>query len=584
MDIQKCFRKDGVILKEASILDTELLEKIRLRTEYLEDVSFSERLYHITYGLEAKPLCSGSQPLLFVAYRSGYRSVCALKGCVCKKRTLSEESRKSGSEKRQATMLERYGVRSISKLPGVAEKISESKKRGAEAWVKKMQTTMIERYGSSSTLGSPELREKVMKTNLERYGSEHISQVPQIREQIRQSCQERYGHANPMQNADIRDKVVQTCQERYGYENPMQNLEIQEKTRQTNLERYGCLNPAQIRSDTETNREFFLKLRSEEFWKSFDTREQLEMVLSKRFLSAQTILEYIQKNRPDLLGEYPRCSAPHRQILRFLESVGVEFEINTRKYINPYELDIVIPSKNLAIEVNGLYWHSEIGAGKTPDYHLQKTLRAEAVGLGLMQFWDSEIRDQRSIVESVIRARLGLLESVGARECQICEVDQSEEKTFLDENHLQGYVSSQSCVGLRYQNRLVALMSFRRPRFDKVHDWELLRFCTQIGLAIPGGASRLFEKRPTGSMISYADRRLFSGQLYQRLGFRFSHFSRPGYRYTQDYQTAFSRYRFQKSQLEKLLEVYDPRLSEWQNMSQNGWDRVWDCGQSVWVI
>jgi hypothetical protein len=30
--------------------------------------------------------------------------------------------------------------------------------------------------------------------------------------------------------------------------------------------------------------------------------------------------------------------------------------------------------------------------------------------------------------------------------------------------------------------------------------------------------------------------------------------------------------------LNEKLEVFDPSLTEWQNMQLNGYDRIWDCG------
>jgi hypothetical protein len=40
-------------------------------------------------------------------------------------------------------------------------------------------------------------------------------------------------------------------------------------------------------------------------------------------------------------------------------------------------------------------------------------------------------------------------------------------------------------------------MTFGKCRFDKKHEWELLRFCNKLGCHVPGAASRLlkhFEK------------------------------------------------------------------------------------------
>lgn len=53
-------------------------------------------------------------------------------------------------------------------------------------------------------------------------------------------------------------------------------------------------------------------------------------------------------------------SKPHQKVARYLEELGYanELSINNRSLIKPYEVDLYIPSKKLAIEVNGTYWHS----------------------------------------------------------------------------------------------------------------------------------------------------------------------------------------------------------------------------------
>jgi hypothetical protein len=41
---------------------------------------------------------------------------------------------------------------------------------------------------------------------------------------------------------------------------------------------------------------------------------------------------------------------------------------------------------------------------------------------------------------------------------------------------------------------------------------------------------------------------------------------------------------FQKHKLEKLLKIYNPSLSEWENMKNNGYDRIWDCGHGKYFL
>lgn len=172
---------------------------------------------------------------------------------------------------------------------------------------------------------------------------------------------------------------------------------------------------------------------------------------------------------------------------------------------------------------------------------------------------------------------------LGARACTVGEVDSKTEKAFLNHNHLQGYHPSSLCYGLFYRGSLVSLMSFVKPRFNKKTDWELLRFCNKLNTQVVGGASRLFSRRPKGSIVSYSDSRLSLGHLYENLGFVRQFINSPGYYYTNDYQTFYSRVKFQKHKLPKILEIFDPFKTEWENMQANGFDRIWDCGTTTWI-
>jgi hypothetical protein len=38
--------------------------------------------------------------------------------------------------------------------------------------------------------------------------------------------------------------------------------------------------------------------------------------------------------------------------------------------------------------------------------------------------------------------------------------------------------------------------------------------------------------------------------------------------------------KFQKHKLKNILETFDPLKTEYENMLENGWDRIWDCGNA----
>ena len=102
-----------------------------------------------------------------------------------------------------------------------------------------------------------------------------------------------------------------------------------------------------------------------------------------------------------------------------------------------------------------------------------------------------------------------------------------------------------------------------------------------------GGASKLlacFRKENAGSIISYADRRYSNGNLYEQLGFELKGISQPNYWYVKGFEK-LSRYQCQKHKLKSILgNDFDENMSESDNMMKNGWNRVYDCGNFIYLL
>jgi hypothetical protein len=131
-------------------------------------------------------------------------------------------------------------------------------------------------------------------------------------------------------------------------------------------------------------------------------------------------------------------------------------------------------------------------------------------------------------------------------------------------------------------------MTFGKSRFNKKYKYELLRFCNKLGYHIPGSASKLlkyFERNyKPKSLISYADRRWSRGNVYEKLGFKMIGKSKPNYWYFKlTSNIRYSRINFQKHKLKDILEKFDETLSESENMKLNGYNRIYDCGNLVYV-
>lgn len=263
-----------------------------------------------------------------------------------------------------------------------------------------------------------------------------------------------------------------------------------------------------------------------------------------------------------------------------------KFTINPKKRI---EVDIFVEELNLAIEYNGSYWHSDFRGQKDKNYHLDKYNFLKELGIELVQVWEHHWNDsiKRKIVESIIKNRLGIVENkVYGRKCEIKIPTKEEERMFLEENHIQGYTTSKVRVGLYYKDVLIQIMTFRKPRFNKKYDWELLRSCTKLNTTVVGGSNKLFKYCKNlceGAIISYVDKTFFNGKSYANLGFTKIKDSPPSYWYTRNYKDFYHRSNYQKHKLEKVLDIFDKDKTEWENMVNNGFDRIWDVGNHVFI-
>ena len=396
---------------------------------------------------------------------------------------------------------------------------------------------------------------------LERYGVSSFLSAPGVHER----------GIIAAQSIDARASRKTTNVHRYGFENPAMNPDISKRSRLGQL------------SGTPDRRELFWRNLNTPAWWAEQTRSSADEFMSEFVRSDSTRTRYYRAYRPDFIDEQISVSQPHRVLLDFLDSLGVAYSHNDRSIIKPLELDIVIPGSNIAIEVNGMYWHSE-SRGKDSGYHLNKTRLCSEAGYQLLHFWDFEIREKLDICKSIIMQRVGRGRKIHARKCVVRPVSPSDARAFLDDNHMQGHAPAKFAHGLYHGGEIVSIMTFGKPRFASDYDWEIIRSCNAIGVQVVGGASKLFKRRPPGSIISYADRRLFSGGVNGNMGLVFDGVTPPSYRYTRDYMTAESRYKYQKHKLCDMLDQYDAGLTERENMANAGFDRVWDCGNTRWVM
>ena len=539
----------------------------------------------------------------FTAIKWGFSDLCqpchdrrARQAAANAPKSISKEEMLSRIKK---TNLERYGVEWSGQVPEVKQKIKdtfEKKYEGGHPWkdpaiLAKRAQTNLERYGEVNPSYSQEIKDKisvkihkalderydeiyakVQKTSLERYGVDHPSQSPIVKAKVKETCQSHFGVDYALQAPEVRKKIKETLLKRYGVDHPSKFKEHIDRSRYHRLKNAGISDDnIDILSDQD-------KLISA--YRRAGSGSQLAKELGT---SLSTVSRTLSKYGISIDRSWLR-SGPEIALANWIEQLVPSDVIrNDRDLIAPYEIDIYLPEHNLAIEYNGTYWHSELSGNKPRNYHLNKTLSCAKKDIQLLHIFDNE---DIELWKSVICSKLGLAEKIFARQCKIVEVDLDTAREFLINNHLQSDARvGKIRLGLVFEGVLMSLMTFNKA--SKHAKYELVRFCSLRGFSVLGGASRLlkaFQKHNNGSILSYANLRWSNGQLYNSLGFRLLHQSPPNYFYTNDYEVLYGRELFQKHKLESKLDIFKPLDSEWTNMQNNGWDRIWDCGNLVYLL
>ncbi len=385
-------------------------------------------------------------------------------------------------------------------------------------------------------------------------------------------------------------KQMETMIENHG---PDVYNKIYEKVKKTNLKKYGTENPAK----SEQIKVLMKKSYDDNFIKNVlpDNYEYLgrndfhislkHMVCQKEFSIPRGTFD-ARKSLGKEMCIYcsPRyANAAEDEISVFLDSLGVEYKKNCRTIIPNKELDFYVPSLKMGIEYNSLYYHSDLFLEN--DYHTEKRRTCEQQGIRLFSIWEDEWVNNKDLIGSMIKGLLGLNTRIGARKTNIKQIFHSQDiVNFINNNHLQGYVSFSIGYGLYYKDELVQIMTFTK----KKDDFEISRLCTKTGISIQGGANRIFRQfvsnHSYGKIISYCDLMKFTGKVYENLGSYIKSDIRESYYYIRKNganKERLNRRNFQKS---KLIEMgHDSSKTEKEIMYSMGYCRVYNAGNLLFV-
>lgn len=322
------------------------------------------------------------------------------------------------------------------------------------------------------------------------------------------------------------------------------------KAKQTKLEKYGdgnYNNPKQIGITYRKNnnvenpaqnwnhitQEHLKIIRDKELFKQFILNIPLEdrciytiarkLNIGRAYCST-LINKYNLYQDPDV-KIHRNLSQPQIELQEYIKSIYKgEIIINTKKIITPYELDIYIPDKQLALEFNGNYYHTTEKLDKKAHYN--KSIMCEKLGIRLIHIFEYEWIDnrQRLILENIIKSALDLNKTLYARNLDIIIKESKEMKSFFNDNNIQGFRGGKFAICLidKVTKEIYMSYLFGDAFFGKgKYQYEVIRGATKLGYNVIGGASKIWNYfiktyNPT-SCVYYIDFNYFNGNSLKNL-------------------------------------------------------------------
>lgn len=287
------------------------------------------------------------------------------------------------------------------------------------------------------------------------------SSCDKIRSKIKNTCQINYGTNTPCENPLILEKMINTNIDRYGGSSPQCDKTIHNKSKKTLMINYGVDNPSKSKEILSKRIKSF-KINIDKYKYNFkstmlsrygeespfklkgwrirrsEINNENNMIKYNKELKNSKILNYIlnsETNSYDILLECFSCydtsvinksifnnrfkKSPNRictncnpisdnssllqlsiidDIKMFYDGIILE---NDKNALKPFEIDIYLPEIKVGIEINGLYWHSEIF--KTKNYHYEKYLKSIDNNIKLYSFWEDEIINDRNLFLKMIQ-------------------------------------------------------------------------------------------------------------------------------------------------------------------------------------
>jgi len=164
-------------------------------------------------------------------------------------------------------------------------------------------------------------------------------------------------------------------------------------------------------------------------------------------------------------------SKAEQELHDFIVSLGLTTTQSDRTVLGrKHEVDIYIPSQQVGVEYNGLYWHSE-ATGKDSQYHYDKYQLALSKGIELIQIWEDDWNARKQTIKRELARKLNrmdeyqilypdsIMQPNGSTTTQL--VSRKQAHAYMLHHNIVGVVEAEQYLGLLdVSNKFLGLIAY----------------------------------------------------------------------------------------------------------------------------
>ena len=540
---------------------------------------FTEKLYIFLNGRSTCETCNSTN-LFFIGFNKGFSRCCSIK-CSA-----------NSADNKQKHLQKLYSKYDVSSEEDYKIKLRELKNKYARDRRAKLPKTKKPKKILSSFEKLLKI-ERARNTCNAKYGVDNPSKTEAVKKQIKDFWE----NISDNDLQQIINKRKETNLKIYGTKSTLQHSSTLKKIENTKIKKYGSIDAANKASGVKIG-----KQRREKFYKeiisNFDSASPVFSIDEYNGVKHHTYKFKCHTCNNEFVSsidngfsprctycfpKFPKTTEPEIKIREFLIENGIKFDSSRTDIISPKELDIYIPSANLAIEYCGLYWHSELL--RPFDYHSKKYLDCAKKNIQLLTIFHDVWYEKQELVKNLILylCNKNTAQQFNIDDCNIKNISETEFNIFNNQYQIDTFYENceYNRYGLFYNNLLISTISCINNQFE--NSAKILNITIHpkfsIDIITTYWISYLVDTLHLIKLSIYSNHLYDNGNIYKNLGFREID-NKIYFTYTDN--KFVSRFSISDIANKKLLNKNTLNLNNKKLHKETKYYKVFDCGVSTY--